>query len=64
MRILSSTFDPSPGGGFPVLPKDTSTYRQSEPGFKPETSQLPNDPLYKLSHSGPEISFFKPDMNQ
>ena len=37
--------------GFSVLPKDTSTCRQEEPGFEPLTHGSLVDLLYLLSHS-------------
>ena len=39
--------------GFSVLPKDTSTCRQEEPGFEPLTHGSLANLLYLLSHSRP-----------
>jgi len=40
--------------GFSVLPKDTLTCRQEEPGFEPLTHGSLADLLYLLSHSHPK----------
>ena len=47
--------------GFSVLPKDTSTCGQEEPGFEPPTFRSLDDLLYLLSHSrhlSPAPAFF------
>ena len=41
--------------GFSVLPKDTLTCRQEEPGFEPPTLGSLDDLLYLLSHSRPYV---------
>ena len=41
--------------GFSVLPKDTSTCRQEEPGFEPPTIGSLAGLLYLLSHSRPNM---------
>lgn len=38
-----------------ILPKHTSTCRLEEPGIKPATFWLVNDPLHLLSHSHPKL---------
>lgn len=61
---MSSAFDPSPRGAVSrssssenILPQDTLTNEQSEPGFDPPTGLLGN-PLYQLSRSRCYASVF------